>query len=529
MRKQSIILILAISFLLGLSNKAYSEIAYSSNRSGTGYDIWVMDDNGENKIQLTITPWNEFAPRWSPDGEKIVYYSNHSGNYDIWIMNSDGSNQTSLTSHSSTDKEPTWTPDGSKILFYSTRSWNGDIWIMNSDGSNQTRLTYKSGKTGRDGIDVSLDGSKIVYTSQPTGHNWGYNGELYISDITLTENADTCTVSIATRLSFDSEHDLYPRFTPDGVSIIWSAGRNNPYGHCATNCYFSTYELFSINIDGTNENRITINTVTGDLIGSITTDSNNIFFYSDRSAGSPHVSNKYDIWTCGINGGNLVQLTDNSFSDIKPDWKEPANLPPVAQCKDVELIADENCQAFITPEDVNDGSYDPDDDPIELSVDNIGPFSLGEHYVNLTIRDDSGESDTCQAIVTVIDTTPPEISLSLSPDILQPPNHKMVLITPTITVSDSCDSAPEVLLTSITMNEGDETNTYDPDYDSNEGDGNTFNDIHVDANGNIYLRAERSGKGTGRIYTITYTVTDASGNSASAIATVTVPHDKSLS
>jgi hypothetical protein len=202
------------------------------------------------------------------------------------------------------------------------------------------------------------------------------------------------------------------------------------------------------------------------------------------------------------------------------------NTPPVAICKDIEIPADENCEASIIPGDVDGGSYDPDEDDITLSVDNTGPFSIGEHIVTLTVTDEYDALDSCQAIVTVVDVTPPVISISLSPNILWPPNHKMILITPTIAVSDNCDANPDVELTSITMNEGDETNAYDPDYDTTLGDGKTVNDIEVDESGNIYLRAERSARGNGRIYTITYTVTDASGNTATATATVTVPHDQ---
>ena len=67
----------------------------------------------------------------------------------------------------------------------------------------------------------------------------------------------------------------------------------------------------------------------------------------------------------------------------------------------------------------------------------------------------------------------------------------MVLITATITATDNCDPSPKVKLTSVTMNEGDTANTYDPNYDTTTGDGRTTGDIQVDANGNIYLRAER--------------------------------------
>ena len=92
----------------------------------------------------------------------------------------------------------------------------------------------------------------------------------------------------------------------------------------------------------------------------------------------------------------------------------------------------------------------------------------------------------------------------------------MVLITPSWTVSDDIDPTPEVSLVSIVANEGDDT----------IGDGHTSDDIQIGEDGSIYLRAERSGTGSDRIYTITYEAVDACGNVAVSSATVTVPHDR---
>lgn len=89
------------------------------------------------------------------------------------------------------------------------------------------------------------------------------------------------------------------------------------------------------------------------------------------------------------------------------------NQPPIAICKDIEIPMDENCQASITGEDIDGGSSDPDEgDSITLLVDNTGPFTIGTHSVTLTVTDQSGESDKCDAFVTVIDNTPPEIFVS---------------------------------------------------------------------------------------------------------------------
>jgi len=141
---------------------------------------------------------------------------------------------------------------------------------------------------------------------------------------------------------------------------------------------------------------------------------------------------------------------------------------------------------------------------------------LGEHIIILDAIDKAGAFDTNEVTIIVQDTTPPDFALSVTPTMLWPVNHKMVLIKPTWKVSDICDDSPEVSLVSITMNEGDEAT----------GEGHTTDDIHVDDKGLVYLRAERSGAGSGRIYTITYQAVDDSGNIAVASATVTVPHDQ---
>ena len=183
-------------------------------------------------------------------------------------------------------------------------------------------------------------------------------------------------------------------------------------------------------------------------------------------------------------------------------------------------------------------SRDPDEDSLEylwtgtFSEESIGGVSpsvefsgTGNFKVSLAVSDEFDGVSTCNSQVSVIDTIPPVIEITASPDVLWPPNHKLVKITPTVRVTDSCDEAPQITLKTITMDEGDETNTYDPAYDDTLGDGHTLADIQVDAEGNIFLRAERSGTGDGRVYTLTYEASDASGNSTTATATVTVPHD----
>ena len=126
-------------------------------------------------------------------------------------------------------------------------------------------------------------------------------------------------------------------------------------------------------------------------------------------------------------------------------------------------------------------------------IDHNAPaaFPLGTTPVTFTATDRSGNASACRATVTVVDTTPPTISVALSHDTLWPPNHALVRVTARVTLADTC--GPHTFeLVSISSNE--------PDEDTDDGD--TSVDIRDVAFGtadtSFLLRAERSGAGQGR-------------------------------
>ena len=104
---------------------------------------------------------------------------------------------------------------------------------------------------------------------------------------------------------------------------------------------------------------------------------------------------------------------------------------------------------------------------------------------------------------------------------LWPPNHKMVDITSKVTIADNLAAGLNFTLVSATSSEPD----------NGQGDGDTANDIQgftigtPDVTGQ--LRAERSGGGPGRIYSLRYQSLDPAGNIGVCTTTVVVPHDQS--
>jgi Tol biopolymer transport system component len=108
-------------------------------------ELYVMNADGTNVVQLTSNDVFDSAPAFSPDGTKLAFESaRDSGNalaLDIYVMNADGSDVRRLTADPAHDEGPIWSPDGTQIAFTSERGGSSDIWVMNADGSGLRRLT----------------------------------------------------------------------------------------------------------------------------------------------------------------------------------------------------------------------------------------------------------------------------------------------------------------------------------------------------------------------------------------------------
>jgi hypothetical protein len=141
------------------------------------------------------------------------------------------------------------------------------------------------------------------------------------------------------------------------------------------------------------------------------------------------------------------------------------------------------------------------------------PYPLGKTPVACNATDAAGNASACETAVTVVDTRAPDVAVTASPAVLWPPDHRLVPIVLDKRATDVCDPAPKITC---------EATSSEPPLGG--GSGATNPDI-VWTDGQLALRAERSGTGPGRTYTVTCTATDASGNHATATAKVTVPHD----
>ncbi|GAC1396755.1 MAG: hypothetical protein NVSMB52_10350 [Chloroflexota bacterium] len=130
-----------------------------------------------------------------------------------------------------------------------------------------------------------------------------------------------------------------------------------------------------------------------------------------------------------------------------------------------------------------------------------------------TVSDIAGNTNTASVSDINVDLTPPTCRVTMTPGNIWPPNHKMVPVRATVSVSDSGSGAAGFVLSNISSSEGN---------------------VHTDVQGFTIgqastsgtMRAERLGGGSGRVYTLTYSASDRAGNMSSCSGTVRVAHDK---
>lgn len=301
------------------------------------------EETAEENSDETTTETEEATPEvtLTPAGPCIVFVSNRSDDEDksdLYILDIETSEITPLNTGFDNVVLPKWSPDGSKILFAVKDVWN--LYTINPDGTGLAQLTDFRSNNG----DWSPDGTQIIFQSDHQNEPQD-TPDIYRIDIdggNLVEIIDDPPVA-----------DFSPRWSPDGSQIMFISDRSG------------SYEIFQMNVDGSNITQIT-NTGVPIIDIALSSDSNRIAFTyaylypraadlyiidkdgstdtvvqltDDRGAAfndsptwskdgkeiffSSNSSGNYDLWMINVDGSSPVQLTDDKYNDSFPDYWSP--------------------------------------------------------------------------------------------------------------------------------------------------------------------------------------------------------------
>jgi TolB protein len=200
--------------------------------SGDGHDfeIFTVNPDGTGLTQLTDNDANDGAPRWSPDGTKILFSSDRDCCGHLYLMDEDGSNQTELTTASERDDDPAWSPDGTRIAFIRYVSCASfcypQLFVADADGTGATQLP--TARAVQDPV-WSPDGSEIAMVVELS---WGPSGSGPGEIYTIRPDGSGLTNLSNTGASRD---DTNPDWSPDGSKLV----------------LWSDYRIAAMNRDGT--------------------------------------------------------------------------------------------------------------------------------------------------------------------------------------------------------------------------------------------------------------------------------------
>lgn len=215
----------------------------------SSYDIYMADTSGKIVRQLTSAKGYDAEATLSPDGRRMIYCSDKSGDLELYVMDLKTGKEKQVTNMLGYDGGAWFSPDGKKIVWRASRPTtegavkdykellaqgyvaptNMEVWVANADGSDAKQITQLGQANWAPNF--TPDGKNIIFCSNHE-YKRGFPFNMYLTDL----NGKGLE-----KISRDKGFDAFPMFSPDGKRIIFASNRNNG-GTRDTNLFIADWE-----------------------------------------------------------------------------------------------------------------------------------------------------------------------------------------------------------------------------------------------------------------------------------------------
>jgi Tol biopolymer transport system component len=283
------------------------KLVFETNRDGNA-EIYTMNPDAMNRVDLSRNPAEDVDPRWSSDGARIVFASDRTGNYQIYTMKADGSDVTRVTHEGNDDRRPTWTADG-RILFQNGSFPNRAIFRINADGNGLQQLTPVSSDNAT--VAAAPRGGRIAFSStrgDGTQRLYTANADGSAAKLVLPSPPGPETADVEADWSPRGNQLLFDRFTFGGPL---------------------TSDLYVVRADGSGLRQLTNTPDRLDLQPAWSPDGTKITFLGITAIGTPDEHNA--LYTMNSDGSGLTEISTprvpylDAFDGdrIDPFWGAP--------------------------------------------------------------------------------------------------------------------------------------------------------------------------------------------------------------
>ena len=276
-----------------------AKVAFTSSRDGN-LEIYVMNSDGSDQVNLTRNNATDYDPAWSPNGEEILFISDRDGPPDLYTMKADGSSVRRVFRNREFRADPVWSPDGRKIAYTQGEEKDAAIYVSTINGGATQKLT--------DGFmpSWSPDGSEIVFS--------GVTGKgSPLSVWTLPTRIKK------TLLPNKMPWIVHPTWSPRGDKIVFSQidGRFNQ-----DFLEWTRADIYIVNRDGTGLHQVIKNEGAVAMEPTWSPDGDELI-YTDAIKHRGLLFTQ--LFKTDLNGHNPIQLTDEG-DNFRADWYDPIGL-----------------------------------------------------------------------------------------------------------------------------------------------------------------------------------------------------------